>query len=207
MLEVKGTQGSMYQPNMFYEVEVVDLLSPNVESFVVGVNGKISSYPTHKSIRMPGNEIQVLLDACIPQEQFVMDNGFRRVVGVTMRSRFSVSMKKFGVFPTSDATVLQPFGSKAVHLDAKMSLSRDGNVSSPEDIEMMAEPKAEEETPKNPTLAEMLEERRGELEQETKEILEAHAESLGLDIPSRSTKAVFVDKILEAERKNALAEE
>lgn len=207
MSEFKGAQSNMYQDNMFYEVEVVDLLSPTVESFVVGLNGKISSYPTHKTIRIPGSEIKVIMDATIPEEKYEMDNGFRRVVGIVYRSRFSVSMKQFGTFPTAKATVLQPFGSYAVHLDAGKSLQENGNVASPEDIEMMAEPKAEAETPKKPSLKAQLEARREELEGETKDVLEAHAESLGLVIPARNSKSTFVDRILEAERKNALAEE
>lgn len=201
---MEGTQNQLYQDNMFYDVSVVDLLSPEATSFVVGVNGKISTYPTHKAIRVPGRELKVLMDATIPMEQFTMENGFRKITGCSLRSRFAISIRSFGAFPTEKATVLQPFGSKAVHLDAAHSLAQSPELPSPEDFIPASEPKPDE-TGKTVSLPEIMESRREELESESKEVLEAHAESMGMKV-SKLSKAALVDAILATERACITAE-
>jgi hypothetical protein len=203
-MHVKGTMDEMYKSDMFYEVSVTDQLSPEAKTFVVGVNGKLSSYPTKTSIRISGRELKVLMDAQIPDEQVTMENGYRRVVGVKYIDRFAINIKALGAFPSAKATVLQPFGVKTVHLDAPRSLETLPEAPSPEDIEAMSEPEAEgiEHTPDQ-----ALEARREELEEETKEVLKAHAEGLGITVHPRMNKSTIVDSILKVESSGAPLEE
>ncbi len=199
MNEVKGTMNDMYKSNLFYEVSVTDLLNPEAKSFMVGFNGRLSSYPTRQTIRISGAELKVLMDAQIPQEVVEMDNGFRKITGLSFTDRFSINMKTLGAFPSAKSTILQPFGVKAVHLDAHMSLEREPELGSPEDIEAMPEPTPEEEIMSGRDMKALLEERREELEMTTKEVLTAHAESIGIKVTPRMNKSAIVDSILAAE--------
>ncbi len=199
MNEVKGTMNDMYKSNLFYEVSVTDLLNPEAKSFMVGFNGRLSSYPTRQTIRISGAELKVLMDAQIPQEVVEMDNGFRKITGLSFTDRFSINMKTLGAFPSAKSTILQPFGVKAVHLDAPMSLEREPELGSPEDIEAMPEPTPEEEIMSGRDMKALLEERREELEMTTKEVLTAHAESIGIKVTPRMNKSAIVDSILAAE--------
>ena len=199
MNEVKGTMNDMYKSNLFYEVSVTDLLNPEAKSFMVGFNGRLSSYPTRQTIRISGAELKVLMDAQIPQEVVEMDNGFRKITGLSFTDRFSINMKTLGAFPSAKSTILQPFGVKAVHLDAPMSLEREPELGSPEDIEAMPEPTPEEEIMSGRDMKALLEERREELEMTTKEVLTAHAESIGIKVTPRMNKSMIIDGILKAE--------
>jgi hypothetical protein len=194
---VQGTMNDMYKDNMFYEVSVTDQLSPEAKTFVVGINGKLSSYPTRTRIRISGRELKVLMDAQIPDEQVAMENGFRRVVGVKYIDRFAINIKALGAFPSAKATILQPFGVKTVHLDAPRSLEATPEVASPEDIVgSMQEPEPESAEHE---IDHVLEVRREELESEQRDVLKAHAEGLGINVTPRMNKAVIVDAILKAE--------
>ena len=203
-MNVRGTMNDMYKDNMFYEVSVTDQLSPEAQTFVVGVNGKLSSYPTKTRIRISGRELKVLMDAQIPDEQVEMENGFRKVIGVKYIDRFAINIKELGAFPSAKATILQPFGVKTVHLDAPRSLETLPEGPSPEDIEAMSEPEAEGV---EHTLDQALEARREELEEETKEVLKAHAEGLGIVVYPRMNKSTIVDSILKVESSGAPSEE
>jgi hypothetical protein len=198
MNEVKGTMNDMYKRNLFYEVSVTDLLNPEAKSFMVGFNGRLSSYPTRQTIRISGAELKVLMDAQIPQEVVEMDNGFRKITGLSFTDRFSINMKTLGAFPSAKSTILQPFGVKAVHLDAPMSLEREPELGSPEDIEAMPEPEPEVSHP-DLAYSTIMETRRSELEMETKDVLTMHAESLGIKISPRMNKSSIIDCILGAE--------
>lgn len=194
--------GSFYQDNMYYEVEVVDLLSPETTTFTVGHNGRVSSYPTKKPIRLPGREIAVLLDARIPKEQFEIVDGLRKVTGYTSEARFAVSMRKFGMFPSATAAILQPFGSQAAHISAPDDLARDPNVDSPDDIGAMSEPTPDGDfgSIDDADRRQALEERRAELEASTFEVLVEHAKSLDVDATvGRRKKGALIDAILAAE--------
>lgn len=199
MNEVKGTMNDMYKSNLFYEVSVTDLLNPEAKSFMVGFNGRLSSYPTRQTIRISGAELKVLMDAQIPQEVVEMDNGFRKITGLSFTDRFSVNMKTLGAFPSAKSTMLQPFGVKAVHLDALMSLEREPELGSPEDIEAMPEPVSEGPLPELYDMEKAIAERREELEMETKDVLGMHAESLGFKVTPRMNKSMIIDGILKAE--------
>jgi len=196
---VKGTMNEMFRDDLFYEVSVTDNLDPGAKSFIVGHNGVLSSFETKKPVRLSGAQLRVLMDAQIPEEKVEVKNGFRTITGVTFSDRFAINFKQFGTFASARGTVLQPFGTKTVHLDAVESLKEDPDVSSPEDIEAMPEPTPEEEIMSGRDMKALLEERREELEMTTKEVLTAHAESIGIKVTPRMNKSAIVDSILAAE--------
>ena len=74
-----------------------------------------------------------------------------------------------------------------------------GEVSSPDDIESMMEPVPEMDESGPADAVDFLEVRREELESESREVLDARAESLGLKISPRASKSTVVDRILALE--------
>lgn len=91
-----------------YCVRVADLHSPDAETFSVSLNDMTGRYGTNEDVVMPGELINVLLDATVPHEITKMERGYPRIVGVKLRPRFSVTPVGLPTVPLADATIVTP---------------------------------------------------------------------------------------------------
>lgn len=91
-----------------YRVRVTDLHSPDAVTFSVSLNNMTGRYYTNEDIEMPGELINVLLDATVPHEIIQMERGYPKIVGVKLRPRFSVTPLGMPAVPTADATLITP---------------------------------------------------------------------------------------------------
>jgi len=176
---------SFYEPNMVYEVSVVDMLSPEVPVFICGLNGNVKEYPTRKPIKLTGAQINMLMNCAIPQAEVKIVDGLRTVIGRSEYPRFAITQRGMGVMPTERAAILNPYKTVPYISTQKTKEEfEDSAPLTPEDLSIMAEP--------GPDRAE-------QLDAATKSELTEYARELGIPISPRAGREAIIRSILKAE--------
>ncbi|MDO5116367.1 MAG: hypothetical protein Q4D58_09755 [Synergistaceae bacterium] len=172
-----------------YMVRVTDLHSPDAETFSVSLNDLAGRYPTNEDVEMPGELINVLLDATVPHEVIKMERGFPKVVGMKLRPRFSVTPVGLTATPAADATLITPGVSSATgFLGGVTAPSDDGAAPFDPREGVEPEPEAEAGADRQTELADM---RKGALI----DIAQGH----GLSYSEKNSKSEIITGILAAE--------
>jgi len=179
---------SFFESGKKYRVRVVDLHSPDAQTFSVSVNDLTGRYPTNEDVIMPGELINALLDATVPHEIIKMEHGFPKVIGTKFRPRFSVTPVGMGTFPVQDATIITP----GVSVSGDTAPDDSGAV--PFDPFEGQAPGPETDTPEGLKV-----DRQTELENMRKGELIDIASDHGLEYSDRNNKSEIIAGILAAE--------
>ncbi len=172
-----------------YRVRVTDLHSPDAATFSVSLNNMTGRYYTNEDIEMPGELINVLLDATVPHEIIQTERGYPKIVGVKLRPRFSVTPLGMPATPTADATLITPGVSAATGVLGGEMPPSDYGVP-PFDPYEGAEPEPEAEDGAD---------RQAELAGMSKGALVEIAQVYGLRYTEKNNKSEMITGILAAE--------